>query len=373
MKDFQKILQTLHQWQLQDRSAVMVTVVRVAGSTYRRPGARMLIAGDGEMVGTVSGGCLEADIATHAQSVLENNQPALLTYDTMSDDNTVWGLGTGCNGIMEVRLEPISHLCNEWDYLAFFQSIQSGYQPGYFLTLLSAEGECPFALGAHLALYPDGRAVGQLSTPEILQWIKQPLSIPGNKTYRHLEYKGSKFRAELLLERMEPPPELVLFGAGQDAEPVVELARFLGWRVVVVDHRPLYARKERFPEGTQVFLEDYSAFLTNRPIQPENPVIVMTHHFLHDLSILKYLVQQPPVYVGVLGPRRRTQQLLQQLKIDREWHPQFPERLFSPVGLDIGSESPEEIALAIVSEIQAVLSGRKGSSLKFRKGPIHLS
>ena len=349
----------------------MVTVVRVAGSTYRRPGARMLIAASGEMIGTISGGCLEADIAEHAQNVLQQQQARVLKYDTMTHDGGVWGLGSGCNGIVEVLLEPLAHLAFREDYLGFFQSIQDGYHPGYFVTVISAQGEPAYPVGSHLAIKPDGTTVGELTRPDLQAFIKRHLEFPEGKTYRYLKYETEKECYEFLLEQVEPAPELVVFGAGQDAEPVVEMAAFLGWRVIVVDHRPLFARPDRFPAATQVFLEDYSAFLTNRPIQPENLVIVMTHHFLHDLTILKYLCQHPPAYIGVLGPRRRTQQLLDQLKQEADWNDQFLNRLFSPVGLDIGSESPQEIALSIISEIQAVRSRRRGGFLKSRKGPIH--
>ncbi|NOX36795.1 MAG: XdhC family protein [Calditrichaeota bacterium] len=372
MKDFQEILSTSQEWIRQKRKAVMVTVVRVAGSTYRRPGARMLIDASGEMVGTVSGGCLEADIAEHAKKVIEQQQPVVLKYDTMTDDGGVWGLGSGCNGIVEVLLEPLTNLVHKEDYFAFFQSIQAGYQPGYFVTVIAAHGEPAYPVGCHLAIHPDGSALGEITRPDLLAFVKLNLEFPEGKTYRHLEYATENERYELLVEQIVPPPELVIFGAGQDAEPVVELAAFLGWRVVVVDHRPLFAQPDRFPAATQVFLEDYGAFLTNRPIQPENLVIIMTHHFLHDLTILKHLCQHPPAYIGVLGPRRRTQQLLDQLKQEGEWNEQFPDRLFSPVGLDIGSESPEEIALSIISEIQAVRARRNGGFLKSRKGPIHL-
>ena len=275
--------------------AVLATVVGVDGSTYRGAGARMVVRADGSTTGAVSGGCLEADIVARAAEVLASGRPELAHYDTRSDDG-VLGLGMGCQGVIDVQLEPLA-------------------------------GDALIAEIDRLAELRARNAV-----------------------------------------------RLLVCGAGADAIPVVRLAAMTGWLVTVVDHRPSFATTERFPDAERVFRLDSSQAdgMLASVVQLDEfaGAVVMGHSATHDRARLHELLGVRSLrYLGVLGPRRRTMELL-------EGAPgvapgALPAHVFAPVGLDIGAETPEEIALAIVSECAAVLAGRGPSSLRERGGPIH--
>jgi xanthine dehydrogenase accessory factor len=276
--------------------AVLATVVSVDGSAYRGAGARMVVRADGSTTGAVSGGCLEGDIVARAAEVLASGTPQLVHYDTRSSDDGVLGLGTGCQGVVDVRLAPI-------------------------------EGDALRAEADRLA----------------------------------------ELRARNAVRRL-------VCGAGADAIPVVRLAAHMGWLVTVVDHRPSFATAERFPEAERVIRLDPSeterALASAVQLDELAAAVVMGHAAAHDRARLHELLGVRTLrYLGVLGPRRRTMELL-------EGAPGIasgvvPPHVYAPVGLDIGAETPEEIALAIVSECAAALAGRTPTSLRERAGPIH--
>ena len=276
--------------------AVLATVVGVDGSTYRGAGARMVVRADGSTVGAVSGGCLEADIVARAAELLASGTPELVHYDTRTSDDGVLGLGMGCQGVIDVQLDPLA---------------------GDALT----------------------RAIEEL--------------------------------AEL---RERSAVRLLVCGAGTDAIPVVRLATTVGWLVTVVDHRPTFARAARFPEAEQVICLSSSReggeLASAVPLARFDAAVVMAHAAAHDRANLHELLAAGSLrYLGVLGPRRRTIELLD--GAPGVTPGALPPNVYAPVGLDLGAETPEEIALAIVSECAAVLAGREARSLRERGGPIH--
>ena len=180
-------------------------------------------------------------------------------------------------------------------------------------------------------------------------------------------------RVDALLEYIAPAVRLLLFGAGLDAVPVVRMAAELGWQVTVLDNRPAYLRPGSLPDSAEARLVDFEKLdASELDIDASTPAVVMTHHFLHDVGILKLLLASDAPYVGVLGPRQRTENLLAELH-DRGFRPDENQlsRLHGPVGIDIGSETPEEIALSMLAEIQAVLNGRTAGFLRLRRDPLH--
>jgi xanthine dehydrogenase accessory factor len=309
MKEREQILRLWDTLREAGESAVLVTVVKTQGSSYRLPGARLLIAPDGRHAGSVSGGCLEDDLLKKAWWLTEKG-PLVRRYDTTADGEiSEGGYGLGCNGIVHVLLERLS--------------------PPYARVLETWRQVCTVRQSASV--------MHQLA----------PSETPGlSKTW---------------VETLEPPLRLLICGAGADAVPLSELARYLGWQVYVFDGRAHYARAEKFPLADRVIasntrLAEY--------VDPWTAAVIMTHSYRQDGDILKQLAALPLRYLGVLGPRQRALQLLRELALDGS-------SVHSPMGLDIGADGPEQVALAVVAEIQATLNGRSGGALRARLGPIH--
>jgi xanthine dehydrogenase accessory factor len=295
----------------QGEPAALATVVSVEGSSYRRPGARMLVNARGETVGTVSAGCLERDVIEHAERVMRSGVPALLAYETAAgDDELAWGLGLGCGGTVRILVEP---LARDSAYMAALQR-------------------------AERAEDGDGEQVTTV-------------------------YDGG-----VLVETLLPPVPLVIFGAGPDAVPLVRLARELGWRVEVVDPQARPASRTRFAEADRVTLARPDDFAAHVRTTTRTMAVVMSHDYGLDLASLRWLLASPARYVGVVGATHRTRRMLRALGLADDEH---PPRLHAPAGLDIGAEGPTEIALSIVAELRAVLAGRDGAMLRGRSGTIH--
>jgi xanthine/CO dehydrogenase XdhC/CoxF family maturation factor len=333
----------------------------------------MLIPEDGEPVGMVSGGCLEGDLAERARAVLASGEPRTVIYDMRSPDDIVWGLGLGCNGEVRVLLERLEPGCRP-AWLAFLEHCSKAREPGVVATVFDATDELEDAVGERLTLSVDGTVqgtIGQAGLSEAVLGDARKALTDRRSAVRLYETRNG--RAESFVEFVPPAISLLVFGAGNDAFPLVHFARKLGWRVTVADNRPAYTTTERFPEADAVELVNFDALdQSDLTIDTGTPVIVMTHHFLHDLELLRFLLPTDTPYVGVLGPRQRTENLLEELaKRGVRPSPGQLSRLHGPVGIDIGSETPEEIALAALAEIRAVLSGRAGGFLRDRDAPLH--
>lgn len=379
MKDLQTILGRARALDEAGASYVLATVVQTSGSVYRGPGTRMLIEADLQSLGTISGGCLEGDVRENARAVFADGQPRLLHYDATSEDDILWGTGLGCSGTVDVLLERLPS--GPLHYPTFLHGCALENRHGVLVTVFAAEGETKAAPGQHLILDERKNALDDIADSELcaiahnaagemlatLDDTRLPV-VPG--CTRHCALTHGK--AALLLEPLLPPIALYLFGAGYDAAPLARLASELGWRVTVADHRPAYARAEHFPWARQVLLAQPGRLPETLPFDNRSCAVVMSHNYLQDQVLLRDLLDAPLAYLGVLGPHQRTQRLLADLR--KEGIASSDEqaaRLFGPVGLDIGAETAEEIALSILGEIQAVLTGRKGGSLRNHPGPIH--
>ncbi|HLY23701.1 MAG TPA: XdhC/CoxI family protein [bacterium] len=366
MKELRDILDALAEAQARGERTALGTVIRVRGSTYRREGARLLIRADGRTVGSVSGGCLEGDIAEIARGVLDSGQARLAQYDLTSDDDAVWGLGLGCNGAIDVFIEPVAG-----DLPARLRRAIDERRTLVLATLIAGpEGLTP---GARLYLPEDGAAEGTLGDPALDAAARAAsrTQLDAHKS-AVVSLAGSRGPAEVFVEVLVPPLPLLICGAGHDTLPVAHLAHELGWWVMVADSRPAFATRDRFPGADEVVLADDADVPKKVRIDRNTFVVVMTHNFLHDRTLLRALLGTPARYIGLLGPRARTDRLLADLARDGVPVDDGQRaRLFAPVGVDLGAESPEEIALSILAEILALHNGRRVASLRERGGPIH--
>lgn len=359
MKELQDIIATYAKLKNSGETVAIATIVKVAGSTYRRAGARMLMTAKGEMVGSLSGGCLEGDVLDQGQEVMSSGKYRLVTYDTTSEADILWGLGMGCQGIVDVFIEPLSGDSGTI-LMSFFADCLEHRQPGVLVTIFKSQAAEQY----HLMLSPDGNFTTKITDNSLIQ-----LLVDRAKTAQSLgkSFQISINNIEAFIEVIHPPLNLVIFGAGHDAIPVVSFAQQLGWNVTVLDCRSAYATSARFPEANSVVISEYEKLPKSVILDEKTVAVVMTHNYLYDLTILKTILPLPLRYLGILGPRRRTDKLLAEIPIDE----QYKKRLYAPVGLDIGADNPQEIALAIIAEIQAVISNRSAGFLRQRNLPIH--
>jgi xanthine dehydrogenase accessory factor len=351
------------------RSAILATVVRVSGSAYRGPGARMLLCRDGVGVGLVSGGCLEADLAERARAVDESNASRTVVYDLRSPDDVIWGLGLGCSGEIRVLLERLDAAVDA-AHLEFLRASLDQRTSGVMAVAFSVTGTDQARVGDRWYLDADGTLLDaradDYATTGIVGEARRALR---ERRSRVATVACGAGRLEVLVEHIEPPIALFVFGAGADAAPLVHLAAGLGWDVTVADPRPAYARPERFPDARRVVLFDPEQIGSAVPrIDDRSASVVLTHNFLHDRRILEFLVDRGAPYIGLLGPLRRAQTLIAAVEGAQLGGP-----IHGPVGLDIGAETPSEIALSILAEIQARFAGRHGGFLRDRGEALHPS
>jgi xanthine/CO dehydrogenase XdhC/CoxF family maturation factor len=372
MRELHAILEAIQESQRTGKTAILATVVQVEGSAYRRPGARMLLTEDGWRAGSVSGGCLESDLLERAWPLTASGEPALLTYDTTEESDSILGVGVGCRGVVRVLIERLAP-GRAPDPIGFLRECLQQRQAGALVTVFSRDDAVQTRVGACLLLRGDGRVSGDIEDVELAARAEQDArrALQGGRSEAKL-YPLRAGTAAVFIEVVRPPVPLVVFGAGHDALPMARLAKELGWHVTVVDARPAYATRGRFPEADDVVLCPPEAIPTRVRLDPETVALVMTHNYLQDQRLLEVLLPSPVRYLGILGPRSRTRRLLADLAAQGlTWTEGQLERLYAPVGLDIGADGPEEIALAVLAEIQAALAGRSGGSLRQRAGTIH--
>jgi xanthine dehydrogenase accessory factor len=367
--EIQSILNAFEQSQQQGKSAFLATVVGTQGSTYRRPGARLFIADDGETVGLVSGGCLERDLVEHTQ-LLPDDRPKIVTYDHTATEDILWGFGLGCTGTVKVLVEPLNP---PHDPLTFLAQCQRDRTPGVLVSIIQVEG-IDTQLGACLTLTADAMSVlGKTDSDLIDAIVPDARSVLQSRQSVVKLYDLKNCQIEVWIEFIEPPISLMIFGAGQDAIPIAQFAKALGWHVTVVDCRANPLSHERFAMCDRVILT-HREQIASLNIPTDSVAAILTHNYYDDLEILKVLLPSSLRYIGLLGPKQRTKRLLDELQQDPTYSDLQTDRLaklYAPVGLDIGADTPAAIALSIVAEIQAVLSDRPGNSLKYRNTSIH--
>jgi xanthine/CO dehydrogenase XdhC/CoxF family maturation factor len=295
----------------------LATLVGVEGSSYRRPGSRLLFDASGPLRGSLSGGCLEGDIEARAMDAIQSRQPRIVSYDLRGESDLVWGSGSGCEGLLKVLVEPLR---------------------GF---------------------------------PEWMGWVETswqnrvPVTIQTDLSAEHLGQRNNDRRADdptsTFSETFLPPPVLWIFGAGEDTRSLVHMAKELGWFVGVLDHRPAFARIERFPTADAVRSGTPEQLIPDLSLDERSAVVLMTHHYAKDLDALRLLLPTPVGYLGLMGSRKRSAKLVQELAAEGLF---AGPRFHSPVGLDLGADTPETIALAILAEAQAALAHGTGTPLR---------
>ncbi|HEX7176479.1 MAG TPA: XdhC family protein [Pyrinomonadaceae bacterium] len=360
----------------------LATVVSVEGSSYRRPGARMLVCEGGGSTGTISAGCLESDVIEHAKRVIRAAVAKLVEYDTAStSDEMAWGLGLGCNGIVRVLVEPLALRSPYVEALRRSCEAHASASPMTVATVYQhtpsgpASAAAHVAIGARLFIDEDGEAGRENLSDEVASLIEGDVRQSARAEsagVRVYEVAGGSLK--VLVETLLPPVPLIVFGAGHDALPVVELARELGWQTEVVDPQARPASRSRFAMADRVTLARPEEVGAQVSITPRTLTLLMSHNYSHDVTLLRFLLSSPARYIGVMGPRKRTERMLSELAANEETS--FLEeadltRLYSPAGLDIGANAPAEIALSIVAEMRAALDGRRGGMLREHRGSIH--
>ncbi len=331
------------------RAMALGILLHTAGSTYRKPGAMLLMAAGGEYAGLLSGGCLEGDLGERARAVIATGRASLVTYDLRNSDDLVWGLGIGCEGAMHILLLRVGPQ-EEWQPLAYLAAALATHSPAAFGVLAeSRDGEPP--LGA--LLLPGGRTypaqAGALAEPKALAALA---AAPGSAAVGWVEGPSARWR--LLLLPLALPPRLLLLGAGPDALPVADFAARLHWRVTVADHRPAYAVPSHFPSAEHVVLARPEEIAQALDLSHFSAAVVMSHHLPSDLQYLRALAASPLAYIGLLGPPARREKLLSELGPEAQG---LRPRLRAPVGFNLGGRTPEAIALAIVAQIHAFVHG----------------
>jgi len=368
VSEIQEVLAAIAAMAERNEPMALATIVATRGSTYRRAGARYLVPATGEPIGNLSGGCLEDDVARAGREAMASGEPRLMTFDMTADGEEVWGYGLGCNGAIDVFIEPGGMAVETAS--AFHAAIEEN-RPAALVTVIEA-ADPEVLLGARLLFEPDGSARGGISASldEAARRLADEAIATGQSQIVRL---GDSARA--FVEVARPPLRLVICGAGHDVIPLVRQASALGWRVVVADVRRNLLNHERFLQANSFV--DAAPRDAAQAIGPDRQtaVLLMSHNYLRDGEYLRSFAQAGIArlaYLGVLGPRGRSARLLRELAADgMTLSDADRSRLHSPAGLDLGAEEPEEVAAALVAEVLAVERGHTGRPLRETSGPIH--
>ncbi|TWR27520.1 XdhC family protein [Mucilaginibacter pallidiroseus] len=366
MKEIKDIVNAFNAAQKLQTKTALATVVHVDGSSYRRAGARMLITEDGQLTGAISGGCLEGDALRKARLVIMQQKPMLVTYDTTDDDDAKLGVQLGCNGVISILIEPVDPSL-ENNPVSFLQKYLSAREPVVLVTVFDMENRQSPQYGTCLLMDANGQTQGYLPQEVGVTVMKDALELlqtNGAASEVYSNHNNYTCFVELLL----PPISLIVAGAGNDALPLVAFAKILGWKVTLIDGRPNYNTPDRFPDANRIVAKAEEA-LTN--VLPDNRTafMLMTHNYNYDIALLQQLLPLSLPYIGVLGPKKRLNKMLDEIAATSPSDYSI-ENIHGPAGLDLGAENAEQIALSIVSEIQAVFSKLTGQPLK-NKAVIH--
>jgi xanthine dehydrogenase accessory factor len=348
MMERRQIVRLWQQGGQQGGAAVLVTLVRAEGSSYRRPGARLLLGSRGEYAGTISGGCLEAEVLRKATWLVRDGA-MVERYSTMFDDTAEVPFGLGCGGVVDLLLEP-------------------GGTPECQALMMALEGSLAGDDVTVLTWLPrEGRELARavLAANGDFTFASEGLTEPELVEARTGVLRGGWAETSpegIFVERIAPPQRLFVLGAGDDAKPLVSMGALLGWSVTVMDGRAQLARAERFPEAERVVvLPSVSAEVLG--IRPEDAVVLMTHSYEQDRELLAAVLPLRPRYLGLLGARHRSSLLVSEVAVRLgRTVAACCEQVYAPVGLDLGGDGPEAIALAVIAEVQACCMGKLGTS-----------
>lgn len=367
MKELNDIVSAYDKAILQNKKMVLATVVRVDGSSYRRPGARMLVTDDSKITGAISGGCLEGDALEKALFAMATGENKLITYDSTGEDDIQFGLHLGCNGVVHILFEPIKK-DDPNNPVELLRLISNAGQEAILVTLFSMKKIQP---GTQL-LWLNNIVFTSLSKP-VQTILSHPVKIAHEERQSaFLDIEAEHATCTAFIEYIDRPVSVVIAGAGNDVQPLVEIAAMLGWSVTVVDGRFHYAVPERFPAASKVLYSRSSDILTQIKTDSRTVFLLMSHNYNYDLGFVTQIVEHDFGYIGLLGPAQKRDRMLSDLS-DQGVHLNEEQlsKIHGPTGLDIGGENSTEIAVSIIAEVKAFLSGRSGSPLKLKEEAIH--
>lgn len=353
-------------------ACVLATVVHVEGSSYRRAGARMLVDEFGNITGAISGGCLEGDALRKALLALHRKRNKLVTYDTSDEDDAVIGAQLGCNGVIQVLFEPLDYQFKQ-NPCELLKTLLIRKDPVAIVVQfnLNKSKDQP---GTLLLIDENSSYIGKEPGEELFDLIldQAQISLKSNKShFAEVSVKGETHH--VFIQNYQPPVKLILIGAGNDAQILAQQAELLGWSVIVIDGRPTHANKERFKNSCQVIISKPEETLKNIEPDSRSCFVLMSHNYNYDLSVLKLVIADEQIpYVGILGPQKKFRRMLDDLAEEGfELKSGTLNKIHAPVGLEIGAETPAEIGLSILSEIQSVLTGNSARPLREKAAPIH--
>ena len=364
MKEITDILKAYQKAVKANIRTALATVVHVEGSSYRRPGARMLITEDGILTGAISGGCLEGDALRKALSAIVQQKTKLITYDTTEKDDAEFGVQLGCNGIIHILFEPIN-TSDSLNPIAILGDLENEREDAILVTLFSMTGQRQPGTSM---LYRQKGFTSKIAK-ELAQQVEEDANTAlNNKTSSFATYSVEEEQLSGFLELIRPPISLIIAGAGNDAKPLAEIAYLLGWNVTIADGRPTHANSRRFANANRILVAKPEELMTQIDIDELTAFVLMTHNYNYDIHLLNLLLDTDAPYIGSLGPKKKLERMLDELgkNTEKNLH-----RVHGPVGLDIGAETAEEIAISIVAEIKSVFAGGSAGFLKEKMQPIH--
>ncbi len=365
MKEIKTILELVATKESSDEKFAIAQVVNVEGSSYRREGARMIIFESGIFEGGISGGCLEGDTLKRSQLAILKQKPSLITYDTSKEQEI--GIGLGCNGIIDVLMTPVTP---ESPTLKILKKCLSERKSHIIVTVTSIEPEHQsIPLGSSFYYNYEIEDIEDMPASNfkvhILDCIMEV--IEKNKSDRY-HYVTNELEVGIYIEIIPAQFHLAIFGDNYDVYPMLELAKVLDWEISLVGNMQKL-KKEKIQSVANIYHKDFN----ERPlIDNRTAVILMAHDFKTDIANLKEVLKSPSPYIASLGPKKRFNKMLNSFKeLGVELSEEDMDRVHAPCGLEIGANTPEEIALSIFSEILSVFTGKKGGMLKYKRGPIH--
>ncbi|WP_394753266.1 XdhC family protein [Crenothrix sp.] len=372
MNESQAIIEAFDKAQAQGERCALVTVVNVEGSAYRHPGARMLVTESSQSTGMISAGCLETDVIQQALRVIDTQLTELIEYDTTSTTQEMaWGLGLGCHGVVSLLIEPCTLQCSYINALRLTFTAASNTAAIAVATVFhySPADLMPVAdikIGARVIINKFQEINCTVFNNRLATLIYQDAdSALLEEKSGACVYNWDGNSAKVFIEIIPPPITLVIFGAGYDVLPIVKLASGLGWQTDVIDVQARPASLDIFSLASKVTLARPENVHEHVRITLRSFALLMTHNYVHDKSLLEFLLLSTSRYIGVMGPKKRTERLLDDVEKTGGFTCKDTDlaRIYAPVGLDIGAGSPEEIALSIIAEIRALVADRHGGHL----------
>ncbi|WP_081209167.1 XdhC family protein [Salegentibacter sediminis] len=351
---------------------VLATVVHVQGSSYRKAGARMLVDEYGNITGAISGGCLEGDALRKALHALHRQKNKLVTYDTNDEDDAIIGAQLGCNGVIQVLFEPIDYL-DDLNPCELLKKVTKQSSPLAIVVQFNLNKQKE-QIGTKLVINKDLKTFGQKPEKQLFNYIEEQASLTLKYNHPHFaEFPRGEESTHIFIQNYQPPVKLIIVGAGNDAQILAQQADLLGWDVIVTDGRPTHANKDRFTSSCQVIVSKPEETLQNIEIDHRSCFVLMSHNYNYDLAVLKLLFKEKLIpYIGILGPLKKYQRMLNDLEEENfDLIDENLNKIYAPVGLEIGAETPAEIGLSILAEIQMVLTGKSAKPLREKEAPIH--